>query len=204
MSFNTFLSTALVACASFGAGPGGLSQANARAIVGAGAASPLSIYSKLAEACKNETGAGPDYQSIGPGGGIKQFGATDAMALKGVACWTEGKDKPDASGLLLSGVQQHRQCIARTIVIGAEVILFDEPGSASNPSATAKIGQLIDELKSLYTIFIVTHNMQQIAHIPDHTVLMYPGELIEFYATPRMFTSLAQQRAQDYITGRFG
>lgn len=204
MKFNTFLSTALVACACFGAGPGGLSQANARAIVGAGAAFPLSIYSKLAEACKNETGLGLDDQSIGPGGRIKQFGATDALALKGAACWAEGKDKPDASGLSLSGVQQHRQCIARTIVIHAEVILFYEPISASNPNSTAKIGQSSDELKSLYTIFIVTHNMQQIARIPDHTAFMYLGELIEFYATQRMFTSLAQQRVQDYITGRFG
>jgi phosphate transport system ATP-binding protein len=125
-------------------------------------------------------------------------------ALKGAALWGEVKDKLDASGLSLSGGQQQRLCIARTVAIHPEVILFDEPCSALDPISTAKIEELIDELKSRYTIAIVTHNMQQAARVSDRTAFMYLGELIEFDDTPRMFTSPAQQRTQDYITGRFG
>ncbi len=125
-------------------------------------------------------------------------------ALKGAALWGEVKDKLDASGLSLSGGQQQRLCIARTVAIRPEVILFDEPCSALDPISTAKIEELIDELKSRYTIAIVTHNMQQAARVSDRTAFMYLGELIEFDDTPRMFTSPAQQRTQDYITGRFG
>jgi phosphate transport system ATP-binding protein len=125
-------------------------------------------------------------------------------ALKGAALWGEVKDKLGASGLSLSGGQQQRLCIARTIAIKPEVILFDEPCSALDPISTAKIEELIDGLKARYTIAIVTHNMQQAARVSDRTAFMYLGELVEFDTTPKMFTSPAQQRTQDYITGRFG
>jgi phosphate transport system ATP-binding protein len=125
-------------------------------------------------------------------------------ALRGAALWDEVKDKLDASGLSLSGGQQQRLCIARTVAIKPEVILFDEPCSALDPISTAKIEELIDELSESYTIAIVTHNMQQAARVSDTTAFMYLGELIEFGETTKMFTSPAQQRTQDYITGRFG
>jgi phosphate transport system ATP-binding protein len=125
-------------------------------------------------------------------------------ALKGAALWTEVKDKLDASGLSLSGGQQQRLCIARTVAIKPEVILFDEPASALDPISTAKIEELIDELKERYTIAIVTHNMQQAGRVSDYTAFMYLGELIEFGDTTKLFTAPQQQRTQDYITGRFG
>ncbi len=125
-------------------------------------------------------------------------------ALKGAALWSEVKDKLDASGLSLSGGQQQRLCIARSVAIRPEVILFDEPCSALDPISTAKIEELIDELKEKYTIAIVTHNMQQAGRVSDYTAFMYLGELIEFGETTRMFTSPVEQRTQDYITGRFG
>ena len=125
-------------------------------------------------------------------------------ALMKAALWNEVKDKLNASGLSLSGGQQQRLCIARSVAIRLEVILFDEPCSALDPISTAKIEELIDELKSDYTIAIVTHNMQQAARISDKTVFMYLGEMIEMDDTDKMFTSPAQQRTQDYITGRFG
>ncbi|MBL8589188.1 MAG: phosphate ABC transporter ATP-binding protein PstB [Methylobacteriaceae bacterium] len=125
-------------------------------------------------------------------------------ALKGAALWGEVKDKLDASGLSLSGGQQQRLCIARSVAIKPEVILFDEPCSALDPISTAKIEELIDELKEKYTIAIVTHNMQQAGRVSDYTAFMYLGELIEFGETTRMFTSPVEQRTQDYITGRFG
>lgn len=125
-------------------------------------------------------------------------------ALRGAALWEEVKDKLNASGLSLSGGQQQRLCIARTVAIKPEVILFDEPCSALDPISTAKVEELIDELSAQYTIAIVTHNMQQAARVSDKTAFMYLGELIEFDDTTKMFTSPAQQRTQDYITGRFG
>jgi phosphate transport system ATP-binding protein len=125
-------------------------------------------------------------------------------ALRGAALWNEVKDKLDASGLSLSGGQQQRLCIARTVAIKPEVILLDEPCSALDPISTAKVEELIDELSDRYTIAIVTHNMQQAARVSDRTAFMYLGELIEFDETSKMFTSPAQQRTQDYITGRFG
>jgi phosphate transport system ATP-binding protein len=125
-------------------------------------------------------------------------------ALRGAALWEEVKDKLNASGLSLSGGQQQRLCIARTVAIKPEVILFDEPCSALDPISTAKVEELIDELSAQYTIAIVTHNMQQAARVSDKTAFMYLGELIEFDDTRKMFTSPAQQRTQDYITGRFG
>ena len=125
-------------------------------------------------------------------------------ALKRAALWTEVKDKLGANGLSLSGGQQQRLCIARTVAIKPEVILFDEPCSALDPISTAKIEELIDELKHEYTIAIVTHNMQQAARVSEHTAFMYLGELVEFDETPKIFTSPRDQRTQDYITGRFG
>ena len=125
-------------------------------------------------------------------------------ALKGAALWKEVKDKLGASGLSLSGGQQQRLCIARTVAIRPEVILFDEPCSALDPISTAKIEELIDELKTQYTIAIVTHNMQQAARVSDFTAFMYLGDLIEFGETSHMFTSPEKRETQDYITGRFG
>jgi len=125
-------------------------------------------------------------------------------ALERAALWDEVKDKLGANGLSLSGGQQQRLCIARTVAVRPEVILFDEPCSALDPISTAKIEELIDELKEDYTIVIVTHNMQQAARVSDFTAFMYLGELIEFGSTSRMFTSPGDRRTQDYITGRFG
>jgi phosphate transport system ATP-binding protein len=126
------------------------------------------------------------------------------QALRGGALWNEVKDKLNASGLSLSGGQQQRLCIARTVAVRPEVILFDEPCSALDPISTAKVEELIAELKKDYTIAIVTHNMQQAARCSDYTAFMYLGELIEFDETSRIFTSPADRRTQDYITGRFG
>jgi phosphate transport system ATP-binding protein len=125
-------------------------------------------------------------------------------ALRGAALWDEVKNKLGASGLSLSGGQQQRLCIARSVAVKPEVILFDEPCSALDPISTAKVEELIDELKAQYTIAIVTHNMQQAARVSDYTAFMYLGELIEFDQTSRIFTSPAKQATQDYITGRFG
>ncbi len=125
-------------------------------------------------------------------------------ALRRAALWEEVKDKLQANGLSLSGGQQQRLCIARTVAVKPEVILFDEPCSALDPISTAKIEELIDELKQDYTIVIVTHNMQQAARVSDFTAFMYLGELIEFGSTTTIFTSPTDKRTQDYITGRFG
>ena len=125
-------------------------------------------------------------------------------ALRRAALWDEVKDKLAVNGLSLSGGQQQRLCIARTVAVKPEVILFDEPCSALDPISTAKIEELIDELKADYTIVIVTHNMQQAARVSDFTAFMYLGELIEFDSTSRMFTAPHDRRTQDYITGRFG
>ena len=125
-------------------------------------------------------------------------------SLTKAALWKEVKDKLNASGLSLSGGQQQRLCIARTVAIKPEVILFDEPCSALDPISTAKIEELIDELKSDYTIAIVTHNMQQAARVSEHTAFMYLGDLVEFDQTSTMFTLPRDRRTQDYITGRFG
>ncbi len=126
------------------------------------------------------------------------------QALRGAALWDEVKDKLNASGLSLSGGQQQRLCIARTVAVRPEVILLDEPCSALDPISTAKIEELIDELKTRYTIAIVTHNMQQAARVSDSTAFMYLGELVEYSATSDIFTNPADKRTQDYITGRFG
>jgi phosphate transport system ATP-binding protein len=125
-------------------------------------------------------------------------------SLRRAALWEEVKRKLNANGLSLSGGQQQRLCIARTVAIKPEVILFDEPCSALDPISTAKIEELIDELKEDYTIAIVTHNMQQAARVSDMTAFMYLGELVEFDTTSKMFTAPRDRRTQDYITGRFG
>jgi phosphate transport system ATP-binding protein len=125
-------------------------------------------------------------------------------ALRRAALWDEVKDKLGANGLSLSGGQQQRLCIARTVAVRPEVILLDEPCSALDPISTARIEELIDELKDDYTIVIVTHNMQQAARVSDFTAFMYLGELVEFDLTSRVFTAPRDRRTQDYITGRFG
>lgn len=126
------------------------------------------------------------------------------LALRRAALWDEVKDKLSADGQSLSGGQQQRLCIARTLAVRPEVILFDEPCSALDPISTAKIEELIDELKAEYTLIIVTHNMQQAARVSDFTAFMYLGELIEFDVTTALFTAPHHRRTQDYITGRFG
>ncbi len=125
-------------------------------------------------------------------------------SLKKAALWNEAKDKLKQSGLGLSGGQQQRLCIARSIAIKPEVILFDEPTSALDPIATAKIEELIDELRGDYTIAIVTHSMQQAARVSQFTAFMYLGEMIEYSDTKTVFTAPRDKRTQDYITGRFG
>ncbi len=126
------------------------------------------------------------------------------QSLNRAALWKEVKDKLTSSGLSLSGGQQQRLCIARTVAVKPEVILFDEPCSALDPISTARIEELIDELKADYTIAIVTHNMQQASRVSDHTAFMYLGELMEFGHTKAMFTRPQNPKTQDYITGRFG
>jgi phosphate transport system ATP-binding protein len=125
-------------------------------------------------------------------------------ALRRAALWEEVKDKLNANGQSLSGGQQQRLCIARTVAVKPEVILFDEPCSALDPISTAKIEELIYDLKKDYTIVIVTHNMQQAARVSDFTAFMYLGELVEFGSTSKIFTNPDDRRTQDYITGRFG
>ncbi|MFC5068785.1 phosphate ABC transporter ATP-binding protein PstB [Flaviflagellibacter deserti] len=125
-------------------------------------------------------------------------------ALKRAGLWSEVKDKLNASGLSLSGGQQQRLCIARGVAVKPEVILLDEPCSALDPISTGKIEELIGELKSEYTIIIVTHNMQQAARVSEFTTFMYLGSVIEFDTTEKVFTNPSQQKTQDYITGRFG
>ena len=125
-------------------------------------------------------------------------------ALRKSALWTEVKDKLNQAGTSLSGGQQQRLCIARTIAVKPEVILFDEPCSALDPISTAKIEELIDELKVDYTVAIVTHNMQQAARVSDFTAYMYLGELVEFGETEQIFIKPKKKETEDYITGRFG
>jgi phosphate transport system ATP-binding protein len=125
-------------------------------------------------------------------------------ALTRAALWDEVKDRVGASALGLSGGQQQRLCIARTIAVKPEVILLDEPTSALDPISTAKVEQLIDELKRDFTIIIVTHNMQQAARVADRTAFFYLGKLIEEGQTSQMFSNPKDKRTLDYITGRFG
>ncbi|MDO9479231.1 MAG: phosphate ABC transporter ATP-binding protein PstB [Hydrogenophaga sp.] len=125
-------------------------------------------------------------------------------ALNKAALWGEVKDKLQQNGLSLSGGQQQRLCIARAVAVKPDIVLLDEPTSALDPISTAKIEELINELKSEYTIAIVTHNMQQAARCSDYTAYMYLGELIEFGATEQIFFKPKRTETEDYITGRFG
>jgi phosphate transport system ATP-binding protein len=125
-------------------------------------------------------------------------------ALSKAALWKEVKDKLNQSGNSLSGGQQQRLCIARGIAIKPEVLLLDEPCSALDPISTARIEELVDELKLDYTVVIVTHNMQQAARVSDYTAYMYLGEMIEFGATDNIFIKPKRKETEDYITGRFG
>jgi phosphate transport system ATP-binding protein len=125
-------------------------------------------------------------------------------ALTKAAIWNEVKDKLGQSGLSLSGGQQQRLCIARTVAVKPKVILLDEPTSALDPISTAKVEELVSELKKDYTVAIVTHNMQQAARVSDFTAYMYLGELVEFGQTEQIFMKPARQETEDYITGRFG
>jgi len=126
------------------------------------------------------------------------------QSLRHAALWEEVKDKLDESAFALSGGQQQRLCIARAIALQPEVLLMDEPCSALDPIATARIEDLIDELKKRFTVALVTHNMQQAARVSDRTAFMYMGELIEVDTTSKLFTRPEDQRTQDYISGRFG
>jgi len=126
------------------------------------------------------------------------------QSLRMAALWDEVKDRMNAPAISLSGGQQQRLCIARALAVQPEVLLMDEPASALDPLATAKIEDLIVSLKKDYTIVIVTHNMQQAARASDFTAFFYLGELVEFGPTTKIFTSPAQKRTEDYVTGRFG
>jgi len=125
-------------------------------------------------------------------------------SLRGAALWDEAKDRLQESALGLSGGQQQRLCIARALAVEPEVLLMDEPASALDPIATARIEDLIHELRERYTIVIVTHNMQQAARVSDDTAFFYMGELVEVGPTEKIFTNPSEQRTEDYVTGKFG
>jgi phosphate transport system ATP-binding protein len=150
------------------------------------------------------------YENIAYGlrvAGVKKQSVLDEVveqSLKGAALWEEVKDRLQDSAMGLSGGQQQRLCIARAIAIRPEIILMDEPASALDPIATAKIEELILDLKKDFTIVIVTHNMQQAARISDYTAFFYLGELVEYDATARIFTNPGKKQTEDYVTGRFG
>jgi len=134
----------------------------------------------------------------------KQLDPLVEKSLRQSALWDEVKDDLNKSAFALSGGQQQRLCIARALAVSPEVLLMDEPASALDPLATAKIEELIYELKERYTIVIVTHNMQQAARVSDDTAFFYMGRLVEFDATDKIFTSPKNKQTEDYITGRFG
>ena len=135
---------------------------------------------------------------------IKDPAALVEKTLRHVALWDEVKDKLDQSGMSLSGGQQQRLCIARVLAVEPEVILLDEPCSALDPIATARIEELIDELKERYTLVLVTHNMQQAARVSDYTAFFYMGDLVEFDRTGTIFTNPKESKTEDYVTGKFG
>ncbi|HEY7956112.1 MAG TPA: phosphate ABC transporter ATP-binding protein PstB [Polyangia bacterium] len=124
--------------------------------------------------------------------------------LRQTALWDEVKDRLDESGMRLSGGQQQRLCIARALAVEPEVLLMDEPASALDPIATARLEELIDELKAHYTIVIVTHNMQQAIRVSDYTAFFYMGDLIELGTTRQVFTQPNERQTEDYVTGKFG
>ncbi|MDX8380881.1 MAG: phosphate ABC transporter ATP-binding protein PstB [Ghiorsea sp.] len=154
---------------------------------------PKSIYDNIAYA--------PTIHGIADKHNMDELVET---ALKKASIWDEVKDKLHQPGTALSGGQQQRLCIARTIAVRPEVILMDEPTSALDPIASAKIEELIDELKQEYTIIIVTHNMQQAARVSDHTAFFYMGDVVECGETDQLFSAPQKQQTEDYITGRFG
>jgi len=154
---------------------------------------PMSIYDNIAFGVRL-------YESLSP----REMDERVEWALTKAAMWDEAKNKLKQSGMALSGGQQQRLCIARAVAVKPEVLLLDEPTSALDPISTAKIEELISELKSEYTIAIVTHNMQQAARVSDYTAYMYLGELIEFGATDELFLKPRRRETEDYITGRFG
>ena len=125
-------------------------------------------------------------------------------SLRAAAIWDEVKDRLHESAIALSGGQQQRLCIARALAVQPEILLMDEPASALDPIATQRIEELIYDLKSRYTIVIVTHNMQQAARVSDHTAFFWLGKLIEYAPTDRLFTNPSQKLTEDYVTGRFG
>jgi phosphate transport system ATP-binding protein len=154
---------------------------------------PKSIYENVAYGCRIH--------------GMKNKADLDVVvekSLRGAALWDEVKDRLDASALDLSGGQQQRLCIARAIAVEPEVILLDEPCSALDPIATAKVEELMQELKHEYTLVIVTHNMQQASRASDQTAFMYLGKLIEYGPTEELFLNPVVPQTEDYITGRFG
>jgi phosphate transport system ATP-binding protein len=134
----------------------------------------------------------------------RELEETIERSLRGAALWDEVKDRLEANAFALSGGQQQRLCIARALAVEPEVVLFDEPCSAIDPVATARIEDLIQTLKTRYTVVIVTHNMQQAARVSDFTAFMMLGELVEFGATEKVFTNPGNRLTEDYITGRFG
>lgn len=154
---------------------------------------PMSIYENIAFGIRL-------YERLSK----TELDARVESSLRRAALWDEVKDKLATNGLSLSGGQQQRLCIARTIAVQPEVILLDEPCSALDPIATAKIEELIDELKSEYTIVIVTHNMQQAARVSDRTAFFWLGRLVEYGSTDRLFTNPTEKLTEDYVTGRFG
>ena len=135
--------------------------------------------------------------------GLRVNGVKD-KELKGAALWNEVKDKLKESAFALSGGQQQRLCIARAMAVSPSVLLMDEPASALDPISTAKVEELIHELKNNYTIVIVTHNMQQASRISDKTAFFYMGEMVEYDDTKKIFTNPGKEATQNYITGRFG
>ncbi|MBU0481914.1 MAG: phosphate ABC transporter ATP-binding protein [Proteobacteria bacterium] len=155
---------------------------------------PKSIYDNIAY--------GPKIHGLA--GSKVELDEIVEMSLKKAGLWEEVKDSLDQPGTSLSGGQQQRLCIARTIAVSPEVILMDEPCSALDPIATAKIEELIDELKQQYTIAIVTHSMQQAARVSQRTAYFHMGDLIEVGETKRIFTNPRHRLTEDYITGRFG
>ena len=154
---------------------------------------PMSIYDNIAFGIRL-------YENLSRG----EMDARVEWALTKAALWEEVKDKLNQSGLSLSGGQQQRLCIARSVAVKPLVILLDEPTSALDPISTAKVEQLVHELKNDYTVAIVTHNMQQAARVSDYTAYMYLGEMIEFGKTDEIFIKPKRQETEDYITGRFG